>query len=281
MAQQLARFWIGGKLRVATTPGHDAEAWWFSEGVSRYLATVTLAHLGLLSPDEVNEAVGGELSVLATSPFKALGNVELGQQWRDPVARATVMARGALYALRESAAIRAHTKGQRSLVNVLGDLERQVEDHPEKGAIPLAAWLDAVGKDDPDAAKTFDAVIVKGQAPALPGNALGPCFRAGAGEYVAFDPGFDFDATRVSPDGKVVGVRPGGPAAKAGLQNGDVVESMTANEDDADVPVKIVLTRAGGSAKVNVTYVPRGVHGRGQTFTRNRQLPDDRCGELD
>ncbi len=287
MAQQLARFWIGGKLRVATTPGHEAEAWWFGEGVSRYLAMVTLGHLGLLSPDDVNEAVGGELSVLATSPFKAMGNVELGQQWRDPVAHATVMARGALYALRESAAIRAHTKGARSLVSVLGDLERQAEDHPEKGPIPLSAWLDAVGKDDPDAERTYDAVIVKGQAPALAGNALGPCFRAGAGEYVAFDPGFDFDATRVSPDGKVVGVRPGGPAAKAGLQNGDVVESMTANEDDADVPVKIVLTRAGGgaggagSAKVNVTYVPRGVHGRGQTFTRNRQLPDDKCGEID
>ncbi len=281
MAQQLARFWIGGKLRVATLPGHDAEAWWFGEGVSRYLATVTLGRLGLLSPDDVNEAVGGELSVLATSPFKAMGNVELGQQWRDPVARATLMARGALHALRESAAIRTRSKGQRSLVNVLGDLERQAEDHPEKGPIPLQAWLDAVSKDDPDAGKTFDAVIVKGQAPALPGNALGPCFHGATGEYVAFDPGFDFDATRVSPDGKVVGVRAGGPAAKAGLQNGDLVESMTANEDDADVPVKIVLTRAGGGAKVNVTYVPRGAHGRGQTFTRNRQLTDDKCGETD
>jgi hypothetical protein len=279
MAQQLARYWIGGRQRIATTPGHDAEGWWFGEGVSRYVAMVTLARLGLLTPDDVNEAVGGELSVLATSPFKAMGNVELGQQWRDPVARATLMARGALYALRESAAIRARTKGQRSLVSVLGDLERQVEDHPAQGPIPLQAWLDAVGKDDPDAGKTFDAVIVKGQAPALPGNALGPCFHAGAGEYVAFDPGFDFDATRVSADGKVVGVRPGGPAAKAGLQNGDVVESMTANEDDASVPVKIVLTRAG--AKVNVTYVPRGVHGRGQTFSRNRQLTDDKCGEMD
>jgi hypothetical protein len=278
MAQQLARYWIGGRQRIATAPGHDAEGWWFGEGVSRYVAMVTLARLGLLTPDDVNEAVGGELSVLATSPDKALGNVELGQLWRDPVARATVMARGALYALRESAAIRARSKGQRSLVSVLGDLERQVEDHPEQGAIPVQAWLDALGKEDPDAAKTFDAIIVKGQPPALPANALGPCFHAGTGEYVAFDPGFDFDATRVSPDGKVVGVRPGGPAAKAGLQNGDLVESMTANEDDASVPVKIVLTRAG--AKVNVTYVPRGVHGRGQTFTRNRQLTDDKCGEM-
>ena len=41
-----------------------------------------------------------------------------------------------------------------------------------------------LGKDDPDAAKTFDAVVVRGEAPALPADALGPCFRAATGEYV-------------------------------------------------------------------------------------------------
>jgi hypothetical protein len=41
------------------------------------------------------------------------------------------------------------------------------------------------------------------------------------------------------------------------------------------VPVKLVVTRAG--AKVNVTYLPRGAHGRGQTFIRNRAMTDDRC----
>lgn len=278
MAQQLARYWIGGKQRIATAPGHEAESWWFGEGVSRYVAMVTLARLGLLSPDDVREAVGGELSVLATSPYKGKGNEELAGAARDPVARATLMARGALYALRESAAIRARSKDQRSLVSVLGDFERQAEDHPDKAAISTQAWLDAVSKDDPDAAKTFDALITKGQPATLPGSALGPCFRPATGEYVAFDPGFDFEATKIAADGKVVGVRPGGPAAKAGLQDGDVVESMTANEDDADVPVKLAVTRGG--AKVNVTYVPRGAHGRGQTFTRVRAMPDDRCGDV-
>jgi hypothetical protein len=278
MAQQLARYWIGGITRIATAPGHDAEGWWFGEGVSRYVALVTLGRLGLLTPDDERSAVGGMLSVLATSPDRSLDNVALGQMWRDPIARATAMARGALYALRESAAIRKRTKDARSMVDVLRGLERAVEDTKSRAPLSVNAWLDAVGKDDPDAAKTFDALVTKGGAPNLPSDALGPCFRGGTGEYVSFDPGFDFEATKVSPDGKVVGVREGGTAAKAGLQNGDVVESMTANEDNADVPVKLVVTRAG--AKVNVTYVPRGAHGKGQTFTRVAGIPDDKCGDV-
>jgi hypothetical protein len=275
MAQQLARYWIGGVQRIATDAGREAESAWFTEGVSRYVAMTGLSRVGLLSPDEVRDAVAGELSVLATSPHKALGNAKLADLSHDPVARATLMARGALYALRESAAIRARSKGQHTLVGVLVALEDQVEKNP--GPISTKAWLDALGDVDPDAGKTFDSLVTKGDALTLPAGALGPCFRAGTGEYVAFDPGFDLDATRVAPDGKVVGLRAGGPAAKAGLQEGDVVESMAAKDGSADVPVKLVVTRGG--AKVNVTYVPRGAHGRGQTWTRQRQLPDDQCSE--
>src|ERR1019366_2516018 len=97
---------------------------------------------------------------------------------------------------------------------------------------------------------------------ALPPDALGPCFRAATGEYTAFDPGFDLEATRASSDARVAGVRPDGPAARAGLKDGDVVDSMQARDGDATVPVKLVVQRAG--AKVTVSYLPRGLHGRGQ-----------------
>jgi predicted metalloprotease with PDZ domain len=278
MAQQLARYWIGGVTRIATAPGREAEGWWFGEGVSRYVALVVLGRLGLLTHDDQRSAVVGMLSVLATSPHRALDNVALAQLSRDPVARATAMARGTLYALRESAAIRKNTKDARSMVDVLRTIERGGEDRKDHAATTLQDWLDTVGKDDPDAAKRFDALVTKGGAPDLPTDALGPCFRAGTGEHVAFDPGFDFEATKIAADGKVVGLRDGGPAAKAGLQAGDAIESMEANEDSADVPVKLVVTRAG--AKVTLHYVPRGAHGRGQTFTRVAGVPDSKCGDV-
>jgi predicted metalloprotease with PDZ domain len=137
-------------------------------------------------------------------------------------------------------------------------------------------WLGAVGKNDPGAEKTFESLIKRGEPIALPADALGPCFRASIGEYVAFDPGFDLDATRASPESKVSGVRADGPAAKAGLRDGEVVETMQSRDGDATVPIKLVVQRAG--AKVTLSYLPRGPHGRGQTWSRLK-VPDDRCGE--
>jgi predicted metalloprotease with PDZ domain len=237
-----------------------------------------LSRLGLMTPSDVRSAVAGELAVLATSPDRALPNARLAELApTDEVARATLMARGAVYALREAAVMRAHTKGARGLDAALALLVKQAEDR-KQGAFAPSAWLDAIGKDDPNAARIFDAYIVKGDPITLPSDALGPCFRPGTGDYVAFDPGFDLDATRASKDGKVVGVRPDGPAAKAGLKDGDVVESMQAHEGDGEAPVKITLTRDGATS--SLTYLPRGAHGRGQTWTRVPGATDDRCGNV-
>jgi C-terminal processing protease CtpA/Prc len=73
-------------------------------------------------------------------------------------------------------------------------------------------------------------------------------------------------------------VRPDGPAAKAGLRDGDIVESLQAREADGETPVKVVVTRDG--AKVPLTYVPRGARGRGQTWTRVAGMADGRCGPV-
>lgn len=277
MAQQLARRWIGGEVRLAADAGHEAETAWFNDGVSRYLATALLARLQSLSPNETRDAITGELSVLATSPDGTMPNATLAPLVvKDDVARATAMARGALYALAESAAIRARSKGEKSLVDVLVAIVRQVEES-KQGPLPQQAWLDAVSKEDPDAAKTFDALVTKGGKITLPAAALGPCFRPGSGEYVAFDPGFDLEATRASKDGKATGVRAGGPAAKAGLVEGDIIDSMQAREGDGTAPVKLVVVRGG--SKVTLSYVPRGARGVGQTWTRVAGLADDKCGD--
>lgn len=75
VAQQLVRRWIGGSLVVS----HQPDGWWFNEGVSRYVAMLDLAHIGLLTPDEVRDAIAGELSVLATSPHRTLDNAHLAE----------------------------------------------------------------------------------------------------------------------------------------------------------------------------------------------------------
>jgi C-terminal processing protease CtpA/Prc len=74
----------------------------------------------------------------------------------------------------------------------------------------------------------------------------------------------------------VSGVRSDGPAAKAALKDGDLIETMQSRDGDATVPIKLVVKRAG--AKVTLSYLPRGPHGRGQVWSRVK-VPDDRCGE--
>ncbi|HEY1694396.1 MAG TPA: hypothetical protein VGG39_19640 [Polyangiaceae bacterium] len=282
VAQQLARRWIGGELAVegdgagaGGAGGSGGEGAWFAEGVSRYVAMALLVRLGFITPDEMRDVVDGELSVLATSPVRAQDDVHLAAIASQDVARATLMARGALYALRESFALRKASKGQKGLVPVLAELLRRAEEKKSRALTP-AAWIAALAA-DPDAQKTFDALVVRGEPVVLPPDALGPCFRASMGEYVAFDPGFALDATRASPDAKVSGVVPGGPAAKAGLKDGDVIESLHARDGDGTAPMKLVVTRA--DRKIALSYLPAGARGRGQTWTRVK-LPDDRCGEV-
>ena len=278
VAQQLAHRWIGGAVRMAAPAGHEAEAWWFNDGVARYVAMHVLSHLGLFTPGDVRSEIAGQLSVLATTPYVKHDNAELaGLATKSDVARAVLVSRGALYAAREAAVIRARSKGDKSLDAILVGLVKKANESGQH-SLSAGAWIDALAREDPDAQRSFDALIGHGAALDLPATAFGPCFRAGGGEYVAFDPGFDVVAASESKDGNVVGLRADGPAAKAGLREGDAVESMTEREGDPDVPIKMVVSRAG--SKVTITYAPRGTRGRGQTWTRVRAVPDERCGEM-
>ena len=278
VAQQLAHRWIGGALRMTAPAGQEAEAWWFNDGVARYVAMHVLSRLGLFTPNDVRAEIAGQLSVLATTPYTKRGNGEVAAQaTTNDMARAVLVSRGALYAAREAAVIRARSKGQNTLDGILLGLVKKANDSGQH-ALPAAAWIEALAKEDPDAQRSFDEIIGRGAAIELPPSAFGPCFHAGAGEYVAFAPGFDVVSTSESKDGHVVGLRADGPAAKGGLRDGDTVESMTEREGDPDLPVKVAVTRAG--SKVTVTYSPRGARGHGQTWTRIRTVPDDRCGEM-
>ena len=185
MAQQLARRWIGDALRFSAPAGHEGEIGWFNEGVARYVATLLLARLGLLSASDWRQAIAGELSVLATSPYATRDNAALAALAPgDPVARATMAARGALYAARESAVLTDRTKGEKRLESVLVELLKHARNERDQrtAELPASAWVGALAKYDPGAAASFDAIVTRGGPVTLPAGArLGPCFRAGVG----------------------------------------------------------------------------------------------------
>jgi hypothetical protein len=278
LGQMLARRWIGDAIRFAPA-GHPPELAWFDDGVALYLATRVLSRLELLPPKDWADVTVRELSELATSPYAGKDLATVASHVADDPAASTALAmRGALYATRESAIVRARTKGTGSFEGVLVALLARVRTPRTASMAPLtlAAWQEALVHEDPGALEAFDAIVNHGRPVTLPAGALGPCFRAGVGEYVAFDAGFDVEATRHDKDRKPVALRAHGPAANAGLTVDDVVRSIELKEGDASVPVKVTVVRAGKQRVV--AYAPRGLHGRGQTWTRIPGVPDDRCG---
>ena len=277
IAQQMIHTWIGGELWIGPTDReHEAESYWFTEGVARFETMHVLARLGLLGSSDVRDAIAGETSVISTSAHRGKSNAELAAAARtDETARAHLVARGALYAAAVNGRIRARTKQAKSLEPVI--LALLARARTERKALPVSAWTDELAKIDPSESAAFDAAIVRGVEPVLPDGAIGPCFRAGSGEYVAFDLGYDDAATREEASHVVIGLRADGPAAKGGLKAGDVIEEAEYRDGHADVPAKLTIKRDG--AKQAVTFVPRGVARKGQTWTRVAGIGEERCVE--
>jgi predicted metalloprotease with PDZ domain len=120
----------------------------------------------------------------------------------------------------------------------------------------------------------FDRTIERGEEVILPKTVLGHCFRATSTDYVTFDLGFDVAATREGVTSEVVGLRADGPAAKAGVKPGDIVE---ADYRDGHPEVLAKLTVKRGGQTLHLSYEPRGARHPGPTWTRVTTPADDKC----
>jgi hypothetical protein len=274
VTQRLMQPWIGGELRIGSD---EVDGAWFTDGVARVLAAHVLRDLELITPNDALAVVHGLFSMQATSPHRGKGSRELAASWRaDPTARAHVTALGALHAVHVTALL-ARKKGARPLTAIV--LELLQKARAEHGTFPASAWTEALGKElGPEGARAFDDDVVAGREVVLPAGALGPCFTSRPGEYVAFELGFDVRATTDSATRAIVGLDPKGPAAKAGVREGDVLEEAVYEDGVPDRPAKLSLLRAG--TKVDVKYVPAGVRRAGQVFSRVPGVRDDACGPV-
>lgn len=265
--------WIGSRLWVGPDePARERQAYWFSEGVTRHLARDLLFRYGLISPAEAAAEIEGLASVLATSDVAALSNRDLAEAPRG--ALPVITARGALYALRVDALLRAKTGKKRSLEDVLRELYKQAA--AKKGALPASAWVDLVAKDLGDKERAaFEEAIENGKPVDVPDGALGPCFRRATRTYVGFDLGFDEDASSKGSPRKITGLKKGGPAEKAGLREGDEVVTIQAGARSPSEPVHVTVAR--GDHTKTFSYKPEGRRGKGVGFERKKDVSDEEC----
>jgi hypothetical protein len=275
VAAEVLHAWIGERLWVGPDDAaHEAEAYWFTEGVTRHLARDLNFRFGLVTARELLDEVHGLLGLAATSPRRAERNAELAAHAREPGAVPLLVARGALYATAVHARIRAKSKGKHGLEDVLRGLFQKARE--ARGAVPVSAWIEAVSAElGAGEAAVFARAIGEGRADELPDDALGPCFRRAPRTYEAFDLGFDDDATRAAEGRKIAGLRPGGPAERAGLRAGDALVEAVFGRGRSDATVTLTVERGG--EKKTLRYLPAGPRAKGTGFVRRSEVPDEAC----
>jgi predicted metalloprotease with PDZ domain len=276
VAHQVTQKWIGGAVWVGPgDPVHEAESYWFSEGVARFFARDILFRVGLLEPDELRDSVATDLAAWYTSPRQSEPNEALSAHVAKNGAMALLVARGALYAVGLNARLRAKSNGQRSLDMVMLALLREARESHRR-VLPIASWLALLERELGDEEKSvFEQAIGKGQRLALPADALGPCFRRAEGKYARFDLGFDEAATRASPRHIVAGLAHGGPAERGGLRPTDVLVRASYDPGSPQTPAQLELERDGKPLKI--TYTPAGEARPGHVWLRRREIPNERC----
>jgi hypothetical protein len=278
-ATEVIHGWLGSRLWVGPSDrdrDHDreAEGYWFSEGLARGLARDLLFRFGLISSAELLDEMHGLAGVAATSPRRGEDNRTLAAHVKEPGAVPLLVARGALYEARVEARLRKKSDGKTGLPELLRALYKQAKAtgggrSPADWVEALTAAIDASEKD------VFEKVIGEGALPDLPEGVLGPCFQGAPRTYAAFDLGFDEAATRADPSRALAGLRPGGPAERAGLRVGDVVVEATVRQGRADAKVTIVVERKGVTRIVS--YLPAGPTAAWRGWVRKRDVAEEAC----
>jgi hypothetical protein len=258
VGHELAHAWIGDRLWVG-----DDDAFWFQEGFARWVSREQLARAGLLSPDEYAAEVNRLLGVVVTTP-------------KDRRTVAAQVARGALFATILDARIRDKSQNARSLDHLL----RALVHSSEAKRVKLSAddFFASAAREAGDSVRSdFDDVVTSGKRTTLPNDALGGCFEARDVSYDVLDTGFDLAGTRADEAKKVRAVDAKGPAAKAGLRDGDRLVSADDPVDPTEA-WKLEIERDGRAQ--SISFKPAGPAKKGQGFRRKPGLSDDACKKL-
>jgi predicted metalloprotease with PDZ domain len=285
VAHELAHTWIGVAGSGVRLEGPGGSAYWFTEGFTVHYTRALLLANGLCTPAEFLDDLRERTERFLVNPDKALPNEAIVKGFfKSDTINKLPYDRGMLYAAEVDAAVRAKSGGKRSLDDLmlalldrarsLGKQAAGVETNAvTTAALPADAFREMVGAElGPAGQARYDAVIVRGEAPAPPSDAYGPCFKAVKKAVPRFELGFDVSSYK---DDKLTGLVRGSAADRAGLREGDPVKGSGVMIGVTSQPVTMIVDRGG--KKKTISFLPQGSTVDGSIWVRDAKVPDSAC----
>ena len=241
---------------VGSLDGADLTSSWFSEGLAVYYERALPLRAGQITADaflkDLNTTAGRYYTdILNTAP-----NSEVSKRfWADTRIRVLPYDRGSLYFAALDEKVRAHSRGARSLDDLMLAMVAR-----RNAGLPLdeKAWTDLLRAElGPDGVANFDAMLA-GKLVLPPSDSFGPCFQRTTKPLRRYELGFATDVL-IQPKRIVRDLQLGSAAALAGVRNGDEIVKPVPQDliqSDQTALLHLVIRRDG--KLMDITYLPRG-----------------------
>jgi len=253
-AHEAFHAWLPHRITLAGPP-HTYD--WFYEGFTDYYARLFLLRGGLLSPQQYTDDCNAKIRDYVSSPFRNISGPqfrrELGHRGSDYRVLRIAYLRGDLLAQHWNALIRLSSHGRYSLDDVMLDLLRLARTgHRPLEVSDLVKTIRHYARRD----VSSDIPHYGGQGATINPDpaALGPCARLLPTRTTLFDMGYDLSGS--SHRGKIVGVKVGSNAYRAGLRDGQTYLDVDFKNGDPAKEARITVKDQ--AAQRIVTYYPAG-----------------------